>query len=108
MRQTDRAMSASRVARSIRADEIAREVARAGTYIPPRPERGACGVTDRQADLFSGAGIRWDAAFPDTTTRPPLAAAELDDAALIAALPGCGLADCRGLAAEAGRRRLLG
>jgi hypothetical protein len=31
----------------------------------------------------------------------------LDDAALIAAIPDAGLADCRALAAEAGRRRLL-
>ena len=65
------------------------------------------GATDRQLDLFSGAGVRWDAALPDITTRTPLAAADLDDAALIAALPGCGVADCRDVAAEAGRRRLV-
>jgi len=64
-------------------------------------------VTDRQPNLFSGAGIRWNAALPDTTRRLPLSAADLDDAALIAALPECGLADCRGVAAEAGRRRLV-
>lgn len=34
------------------------------------------GVTDRQADLFSGAGVRWDAALPDAAKRSPLAAAE--------------------------------
>lgn len=64
-------------------------------------------MSQRQPNLFSGAGIRWNAALPDTTRRLPLSAADLDDAALIAALPECGLADCRGVAAEAGRRRLV-
>ena len=63
---------------------------------------------DRQLDLFGGAGRR-----PDQTTVPPigpprLTAAELDDEALVAAIPSASLSDCRGLAAEAGHRRLAG
>jgi HEAT repeats len=60
----------------------------------------------RQLDLFDDAGDRSDpvAAVPEGRPRP--AAADLDDTALIAAIPWASLADCRALAAEAGRRRL--
>jgi HEAT repeats len=62
-------------------------------------------VTYQQLDLFAQAGSR-----PETTAvasaRPPLAAAKLDDGALVAAIPNASLSDCRALAAEAGRRRL--
>jgi hypothetical protein len=54
-------------------------------------------VTERQLDLFS------DAAVP---TARSVAAADMEDAALIAAIPESSLADSALLAAEAGRRRL--
>jgi HEAT repeats len=62
-------------------------------------------ATERQLDLFSDAGV-------ETSHVPPqraacnLAATEMDDEALVAAIPGSGLADSSQLAAEAGRRRL--
>jgi HEAT repeats len=64
------------------------------------------GTGDRQLDLFAGAG-QW----PDRTTasaigRQHLAAAKLDDEALVAAIPSASLSDCRALAAETGHRRL--
>jgi hypothetical protein len=64
-------------------------------------------VTDRQFDLFAAGGTRPTAVSRETLTYPPLDPVGLDDAALIAALPWSGLADCQGLAAEAGRRGLL-
>lgn len=60
----------------------------------------------RQLDLFAGAGTDQTAA--PTVDRPRLVAPELDDGALIAAIPPASLGDCRSLAAEAGRRRLAG
>jgi hypothetical protein len=60
---------------------------------------------ERQLDLFAGAGQRPDEPAP-AVGRPRLVAAELDDEALVAAIPSASLGDCRGLAAEAGRRRL--
>jgi hypothetical protein len=62
-------------------------------------------VTYQQLDLFAEAGPRPETAAP-APARPPLAAAELDDGALVAAIPNASLSDCRALAAEAGRRRL--
>jgi len=60
---------------------------------------------ERQLDLFAGAGQRQDEPAP-AVGRPPLAAAKLDDDALLAALRYASLSDCRALAGEAGRRRL--
>jgi hypothetical protein len=62
-------------------------------------------VPYRQLDLFAEAGHRPETAAP-AAARPNLAAPELDDAALVAAIPAASLGDCRALAAEAGRRRL--
>lgn len=59
----------------------------------------------RQLDLFSDAGTRVEWSLPQSRGLPP-AAAELEDHALIAAIPAAGLADSAALAAEAGRRRL--
>jgi hypothetical protein len=61
---------------------------------------------DRQLDLFAAAGQRPDQTAVPAIGRPRLVAPELDDDALVAAIPSATLGDCRGLAAEAGRRRL--
>jgi hypothetical protein len=62
---------------------------------------------DGQLDLFAGSGFL-PATQPAPLARPPvIAPAELDDAALLAAIPASGLADGPPLAAEAGRRRLV-
>lgn len=63
-------------------------------------------IPDGQLDLFSGSGF-----LPATQPAPlarhsVVAPAELDDAALLAAIPASGVADGPSLAAEAGRRRL--
>src|SRR5260370_28341585 len=60
----------------------------------------------RQPDLFAAAGVQAAHPVPSQEQRPRLVPNDLDDAALIAAIPGAGLADCHALAAEAGRRRL--
>jgi len=62
--------------------------------------------SDWQLDLFAAAGQRADQSTAPTAGRPPLAAAKLDDDALLAALRYASLSDCRALAGEAGRRRL--
>lgn len=61
-------------------------------------------VTDQQLDLFSY--VRAEPSSPPST-RPPPAVADLDDRALIAAIPDATLADSAMLAAEAGRRGLV-
>jgi HEAT repeat protein len=61
---------------------------------------------DRQLDLFAGAGQRRDQTAVPAIGWPRLVAPELDDDALVAAIPSASLGDCRGLAAEAGHRRL--
>ena len=61
----------------------------------------------QQPDLFAAAGASAAHPAPSREPRPRVAPESLDDAALIAAIPDAGLADCRALAAEAGRRRLL-
>ena len=64
---------------------------------------------ERQLDLFSGGGFAGDE--HPTGAAPPqvaLVAANLDDTALLAALPGARLKEAPALAAEAGRRRLPG
>jgi hypothetical protein len=58
----------------------------------------------RQLDLFESTGAQ--AAVPSREQLPRVAPEGLDDAALIAAIPGAGPADCHPLAAEAGRRLL--
>jgi hypothetical protein len=65
-------------------------------------------MSARQLDLFAGAGNHSDHTAAPRVDRPHLVAPELDDDALIAAIPQASLRDCRNLAAEAGRRRLVG
>ncbi len=61
---------------------------------------------DGQLDLFAGSGFL--PATPPALARPTVnAPAELDDTALLAAIPAAGIADGPLLAAEAGRRRLV-
>ena len=69
---------------------------------------GEDGLTpDGQLDLFSGSGFS-HAPAPEQPARPTISApAELDDAALLAAIPASGVADGPSLAEEAGRRRLV-
>ena len=62
----------------------------------------------RQLDLFAGAGNPSDHTAASMVGRPRNLAQELDDDALIAAIPLASLGDCRSFAAEAGRRRLVG
>jgi hypothetical protein len=61
----------------------------------------------RQLDLFSAAGLPAadDTAAPIAPLR--LVPSNLDDSALVTALPEVGLADCHVLCEEAGRRRLI-
>ena len=63
-------------------------------------------MSDGQLDLFSGSGIPPATQAPAVGRPPRPSPAELDDAALLAAIPASGLADGPSLAAEAGRRRL--
>jgi hypothetical protein len=65
-------------------------------------------MSDRQPDLFDGAGFRSDYAVPAEVGRPRLTPGALDDDTLIATIPHVSQADCRGVAEEAGRRRLTG
>jgi hypothetical protein len=60
----------------------------------------------RQPDLFDAAGFRSDCTAPAEPERSRLTPSALDDDALVAAIPRASLADCQGLATEAGRRRL--
>ena len=62
-------------------------------------------MTERQLDLFSDIDVETTSRVQESARRP-VVAADLDDAALIAAIPGASLADCATLAAEAARRRL--
>jgi hypothetical protein len=62
---------------------------------------------EQQLDLFAATGTPPERR-PQSHLRPQeLAAAELDDGALIAAIPRAGLAEAASLAAEAGRRGLV-
>jgi hypothetical protein len=65
-------------------------------------------VFARQLDLFAGAGNPSDHTAAPTVGRPRNVAPGLADDALIAAITLASLGDCRSLAAEAGRRRLVG
>jgi HEAT repeats len=61
-----------------------------------------------QLDLFAGSGSRPDQTAAPTAARPRHIASELEDEALIAAIPHASLGDCGSLAAEAGSRQLVG
>jgi HEAT repeat protein len=63
-------------------------------------------VTEQQLDLFSDAGIRLGQSVQQSADVIPLPA-ELDDHALIAAIPWSNLAESSALATEAARRRLV-
>jgi len=65
-------------------------------------------MPDQQLDLFAGAGAHLDHTAAATVDRPRLVASELDDDALIAAIPYASVRESSNLAAEAGRRRLVG
>jgi HEAT repeats len=64
-------------------------------------------MCERQLDLFSGTGIPPPSQARARIEPPAPIAADLDDDALIAAIPAAGLADAADLVAEAGRRRLV-
>jgi HEAT repeats len=64
-------------------------------------------LPDRQLDLFAGAGEHSASTVVAAVAQSRLSAPDLDDAALVAAIPRTSLADCHALTAEAGRRRLL-
>jgi hypothetical protein len=66
---------------------------------------GAMG--EEQLDLFAASGTPRECRPQSDSGLQELAAAELDDAALIAAIPRAGLAETPALAAEAGRRGLI-
>src|SRR6266702_1328190 len=68
--------------------------------------RASWAMTEMQLDLFSASGVRLARGSPGRADHPPPAAADLDDAALVAAIPDSDLAHAPLLAAEAGRRRL--
>jgi hypothetical protein len=61
-----------------------------------------------QLDLFAGSGNRPEQTGAPTAARKRPVPSELDDDALIEAIPHASVGDCRSLAAEAGRRRLVG
>ena len=63
-------------------------------------------MSDGQLDLFAGSGMAPAKPPPQAVRAPGPVPAELDDAALLAAIPASGLADGPLLVAEAGRRRL--
>jgi HEAT repeats len=62
-------------------------------------------MPEQQLDLFSAAGIPAEQPLPQGLERRP-AVVDLDDQALIAAIPASNLGDSTALAAEAARRRL--
>ncbi|WP_395710558.1 HEAT repeat domain-containing protein [Reyranella sp.] len=62
-------------------------------------------MIERQLDLFSDIDVQ-TASHAQHSTQRPVIAADLDDAALIAAIPRASLVDSAALAAEAARRRL--
>lgn len=63
-------------------------------------------MSDRQPDLFSGSGIEMPRLVPPFALPQRPVPAELDDAALLDAIPISGVTDGPALATEAGRRRL--
>jgi hypothetical protein len=62
---------------------------------------------DRQQDLFAAAGVQAVQTVRGREQRLCLIPEGLDDVALIAAIPGAGLADCHALATEVARRHLV-
>src|SRR5882724_8466715 len=64
-------------------------------------------MSEPQLDLFSDAGVGPGRPRQSPGTGRPLVAADLDDAALIAAIPDSNFSESLMLAAEAGRRRLV-
>jgi len=60
-----------------------------------------------QLDLFAGSGNRPDQIAAPTADRPRRIASELEDEALITAIPHDFVGDCRSLTAEAARRQLV-
>jgi hypothetical protein len=70
--------------------------------------KGARLIPTLQLHLFAGNGNRPDQIAAPTADRPRRIASELEDEALIAAIPHASVGDCRSLAAEAGRRQLVG
>ncbi len=62
---------------------------------------------NRQLDLFSASGAPAGPTMPAAVRPPIVPAAALDDSALVAAIPDAGIAACKALADEAGRRRLV-
>jgi hypothetical protein len=65
-------------------------------------------VSDEQLDLFAGSYVSEPRRGEPPPGRPQdIVPAELNDAALLAAIPSSGLASGPSLAAEAGRRRLV-
>ncbi len=62
-------------------------------------------MLEQQLDLFSAAGIAAEQPSPPNLALRP-AVADLNDEALIAAIPEATLGDCTALASEAARRRL--
>ena len=62
-------------------------------------------MLEQQLDLFSAAGIPAEQSVPQGLILCP-AVADLDDEALVAAIPAANLGDCAALTAEAARRRL--
>ena len=63
-------------------------------------------MSDGQLDLFSGSGISPTRTAPADARSPGPSPADLDDAALLEAIPASGLTDGPPRVAEAGRRRL--
>jgi hypothetical protein len=63
-------------------------------------------MPERQLDLFEEGGSLPSSARTGFRPEPRTAPADLDDTALIAALPWAGLIEAPDLAAEAARRRL--
>jgi len=61
---------------------------------------------DRQLSLFGAGGFRPPAGADPPASSPSPPVAELDDHALIAAIPDASLSNCRSLTGEAVRRRL--
>jgi hypothetical protein len=61
----------------------------------------------RQLDLFSAAGLPVADGTADHVEPSRLVPSNLDDSALVEALPEARMVDCHALCAEAGRRRLI-
>lgn len=64
-------------------------------------------MCEMQLDLFAATGVPPKSHPQPEVGQPELVAADLDDDALVAAIPQADLADAAALAAEAGRRRLV-